>query len=208
MKQTAKIATLAIALCAGIGGSAFANGTYRAEPERAPVIPEAAPAPKPYTPPPAPVVKSTSEIGPYVSGSVGVGIPGNSNLKTGYVLNGALGYNFDPMRAEVAVGYQTHDLKHFDDDISYLSVMANGYYDFEAMSGVKPYLMAGAGVASIDRSWASDNNTSFAWQLGAGVGVQIADRTTLDLGYRYFRPDNGNTDFQGHNIMAGIRYQF
>jgi opacity protein-like surface antigen len=206
MKQTTKIATLAIALCAGISGSAFANGTYRAEP--APVMPEAAPAPKPYTPPPPMPVKPISEVGPYVSGSVGLGISGKGDADTGYVLNGAVGYNFDPIRAEAAIGYQSHDIKDSDDHISFLSFMANGYYDIDAGSGVKAYVMGGAGVADTDRSWTSNDNTNFAWQVGAGVGFKVADRTTLDLGYRYFRPVNGNMDFQAHNIMAGIRYQF
>ena len=55
---------------------------------------------------------------------------------------------------------------------------------------------------------------AFAWQLGAGVGVKVAERTTLDLGYRYLKPNSFDTHGLGdgklecHNIMLGLRYQF
>lgn len=205
MKQTVRFTTLALALFIGLGSTALGNGTETPRTEEAPLMQESAP------PPPAPEMPMPREepslSGPYVSGSAGVGIAGNEGVKTGYVLNGAVGYNFNPLRLEAAVGYQRHDLKHINGRVSYLSFMANGYYDFEAGYGVMPYLMAGMGVAIADRTRRSDDS-SFAWQVGTGIGVKIADRTMFDLGYRYFRPDNGGLNLESHNIMAGIRYQF
>ena len=206
MKKTTKIATLAIALFAGVSGSAFANGTYRAEP--APVTPEAAPAPRPYNPPtPVPVAKS--DVGYYVSGAAGVGLAGTQDYETGYVLNAAFGYNFNPIRVEAAAGYQHHELKNFSNfNVGFWSLLANAYYDFDAGSGIKPYVGGGLGVANTDRSWTDSSDTNFAWQVGGGLGFKVGDQTTLDIRYRYFRPVNGNMDFQFHNITAGIRYQF
>lgn len=209
MKKSAKTATLALALFTGISSSALANGNDRYPTESESVKPTVSPESEPYrqkavsTP-----AISSSDTGPYVSGSIGAGFPDRDDFKTGYLLNGGIGYNFNPIRVEAAVGYQHHDLKHFDDDVSYLSFMGNGYYDFDAGSGIKPYLMAGAGVTSTDKSWSDNNSTNFAWQVGAGLGFKISDNTTFDLGYRYFRPDNGETSSHVHNVQAGIRYQF
>ncbi len=94
--------------------------------------------------------------------------------------------------------------------------MANGYYDFDTESEIIPYLMAGAGVADVNVSWATDNATSFVWQFGAGVGFKVDNNITLDLGYRYIRtaglecPNQPTIDVSWHSqqIMAGVRYQF
>lgn len=218
MKKTATMATLAVALLAGMNGTAMANGRQMPPPEPQTYMPPPAPAPA-YRPAP---LASTAEEGPYVSGSVGIGIPGtwkedfggDHDMKTGIVLDGAIGYNFGTTRAEVAVGYQQHDFNIFDEDVSFLTIMANGYYDFDMDSAARPYLMAGAGMASVDMSWADDPRSIFAWQVGAGLGFKVADNTTLDLGYRYFRPTDlnspgfGEVKWEGHNILAGLRYQF
>lgn len=160
---------------------------------------------------------------PYVSCSAGIGIPGDwveqgwgtEKLDSGLVLNGALGYNYGSARLEAAVGYQQHDWKYSLDDGSFLTVMANGYYDIETSSGITPYVMAGAGILNTDVSWSSDTDTSFAWQVGAGLGFKIDENLTFDVGYRYLRPEglqspgNGNdVDWETHNILAGIRYDF
>lgn len=265
---------LAVALLAGVSGTAWANGTEMPPPE-----------PSPYTPPPAPVeapapppAAKADNTGFYISGAVGLGMPGSfktdyspaerpvetcpteeskvdgkkdSNcgipkdrkcdsggnavqptctseteeyidtangadfdLKSGLVLNGAIGYNFGSARLEGAVGYQKHDFKDMDDDLSLLTAMVNAYYDFDVDSSVKPYIMGGLGMARVDMSWTSDNEDVFAWQVGAGLGLNVADSTTLDLGYRYLKPNEFDTHGLGdgklecHNVMLGLRYQF
>ncbi len=206
MKQTAKLAMLAIALSAGISGTAMANGNDRPMPEKY-TAPPAAPASESVVrPAAAPIVESRSNTGPYVSGNIGAAIPGKDYIKTGYLLNGAVGYNFDPVRVEGAVGYQRNELETVGGHVFYWTFMGNAYYDFDEMSGVKPYVTAGAGVAN--GHWANRSSTDFAWQVGAGLGVKIAERTMLDIGYRYFKPDDGNVVFSSHNVTAGIRYQF
>jgi opacity protein-like surface antigen len=225
MKQTLKIATIAVAVFAGIGGTAYANGTFREAP--APVIvPKVVtppPAPTPPPPQPAPPAKAPSSAGPYISGAVGLGIPQNAEfdgvaykMDNGIVYNGAIGYDFKPGRIELGVGYQAHDYTDFPQygDISALTVMANGYYDFEASKDVFPYVMAGLGIADINTPDDYVNETVFAWQIGAGVGFKVAKDVTLDVGYRYLKPDdmtsvqNENVSWAGHNVMVGLRYQF
>ncbi|RXK87707.1 porin family protein [Chlorobaculum sp. 24CR] len=214
MKQTSKMVMVAAALLAGFSGNAWANGTEM-PPEPAPYTPPPAPMEAP-APAPAPVVKACDE-GMYISGAAGIGFASldsgqnifNDDLDSGLVLNGALGYNFGSARLEAAVGYQSHDLSNYDEDVSLLTVMANAYYDFDAGSGVKPYVMAGAGIANADSS-DDDSETVFAWQVGAGLGFEVAECTTLDLGYRYLKPNDfdNNVKFESHNVTLGLRYQF
>lgn len=68
-----------------------------------------------------------------------------------------------------------------------------------------------------DGDWETDG-TGFAYQLGAGVQVDVADNITLDLGYRYKAvPDltlnNSNDDWQNfdlstHVFQAGLAFKF
>lgn len=219
MKKITRMATLGVFLLAGgVSGTALANGTSAPEPEPVRYMPPP-PEPAPAPPPPAPV--AMCETGPYISGAVGIGIPeklkstyeGDADMDTGLALNGAIGYNFGGARLEAAVGYQKHDFSNSDDDISLLTVMANAYYDIDTGSDITPYIMAGAGMAHVDMSW-DETDDVFAWQVGAGLGFKVADCTTLDLGYRYLKPNKFETDSRNdaklavHNIMLGLRYQF
>jgi opacity protein-like surface antigen len=218
MKQTSKMVMVAVALLAGVSGTAWANGT------------EVPPEPTPYTPPPAPMkapvpppLVKAERTGTYISAAIGVGIPGSLDtedegdldLDNNLVLNGAIGYNFGSVRLEGAVGYQNHDLSNIDDeDIALLTIMANAYYDFDAGSGIKPYIMGGAGIANVDTSWDDQDEIVFAWQIGAGLGFEVAYNTTVDVGYRYLKPSDFENDSVGtikcesHNMMLGLRYQF
>jgi opacity protein-like surface antigen len=167
---------------------------------------------------------------PYVSGSVGLGIAGDFKepalgyiygVDSGFVVNGAVGYDFDGFRVEGAVGYQENDYTNDTLGASLLSVMANGYYDFNAGEGFKPYVMAGLGIAHIIADddpiypdpWLDE--TYFAWQLGAGVGYEVSENITIDVGYRYLKPEGiecashaTDVSWESHNILAGIRYKF
>jgi len=204
MKQNAKIATLAVALFSGISATALGNGT-----EMPPPPPPAPPqASEQYIQPSTPVSRPQSNAGMYISGAAGVAIPGNGDIDTGYELNAAIGYDFDPGRVEFAVGYQQNDLTYFNGDVSYWTFMANGYYDFDAGAGIKPYLMGGLGVADEHFSPNDHSNTIFAWQVGTGLGFKIDKNTTFELGYRYFMPEGNDVNVSSHNILAGIRYRF
>ncbi|MEC9486562.1 MAG: outer membrane protein [Prosthecochloris sp.] len=176
---------------------------------------------------------------PYVSASAGLGILTNSDgeigdteyndvfdYKSGFVVNGALGLDGDMYRVEGAVGYQVNDIdKHLEEEVpddadaevSILSFMANGYVDLEMDSApVTPYVMAGLGIASVDFDvdGNSEDESVFAYQFGAGVGIQATPNVMVDLGYRYFatsdveipaHDDSAELDIDSHNFMAGVR---
>jgi len=116
-------------------------------------------------------------------------------------------------------------------DIMMLTVWANAFYDFDLQSAWKPYVGGGLGFTrvSIDSksttgsSLADDEDTVFAYQIGAGLGYELSrsqERTlTATLDWRYFGCDDpavkGNvtgtkfhSEIDGHYAGAGIRYSF
>lgn len=219
MKQTSRMVMVAVALLAGVSGTAWANGTEMPPAEPSVYTPPPAPMEAP-APAPPPLVK-TERTGLYISGAVGIGMPGSLDtdagdidLDNGLVLNGAVGYNFGSARLEAAIGYQNHDLNLFNSDVALLTLMANAYYDIDTDSSVRPYIMGGVGLANAHTSWDDEDETELAWQVGAGLGFEITDNTTLDLGYRYLKPNDffnafmGNVKSKSHNVMLGLRYQF
>lgn len=118
--------------------------------------------------------------------------------------------------------------------------LANAYVDLGTWSGITPYVGAGAGAARITFSnfrdinvpnagiaYAGDDTVwNFAWALHAGLGVEITDRLTLDLGYSYVHLGDGQTgdtiafdgtnainnpmvfeDITSHDLKFGLRYK-
>ncbi|MGE0256005.1 MAG: OmpA family protein [Alphaproteobacteria bacterium] len=181
--------------------------------------------------------------GLYISGGAGWSLPEDSDFSGGGVSsadlengwNGVLGlgYGFaSGFRGEVEGGYHRNNV----DDINGVSaggnfrawsLMGNVYYDFRGLLGsVTPYVGAGLGGARVDANSISpvgassvdDDDTSFAWQLMAGVAVPLAEQLDGTLGYRYFAAPNldYNTaagasidaDYRTHSIMVGLRYSF
>lgn len=176
--------------------------------------------------------------GPYLSGNLGItmptdsdvseaGISGEISYDAGFAIGAALGYNFGVGRVEGEIGYKTADADEIevdglgsasiDGDMSVFSVMANGYIDLNASPTVKPYLMAGIGMANVALDSndvdVDDDDTVFAYQVGAGVGFALNNKVTLDIGYRYMGtedPEIEGTDVEygSHNVLAGVRVQF
>ncbi|HET8882944.1 MAG TPA: OmpA family protein, partial [Solimonas sp.] len=98
--------------------------------------------------------------------------------------------------------------------------MANAWYDIDFGSWVVPYLGGGVGYqrTEMSSSGIDDSDNGFAWQLGAGLGFLLNERTTLSLDYRYAvasdpgydTADGGKlkTEYQSHNVGLGLRYSF
>jgi opacity protein-like surface antigen len=187
-----------------------------------------------------------ADKGMYVSGNLGLTMLSDSDLSEGsingeisfdpgIVIGGALGYDYGNIRAEGEITYRMSDMDEatigfdpvffplcpctgsIDGDVSALSFMANGYYDFPvANSSVAPYLGGGIGVANVSYDFAGigdDSDLVFAYQLMAGIGFEINPSTTLTAGYTYF--GTTDADFQGtkatvesHNFSLGARFMF
>ena len=170
------------------------------------------------------------------------------DLGSGVNLLGAIGCDYGSYRFEGEVGYQQNNLKSgvesvdgtltppyaMKGDVSVLSLMGNGYCDFDLGQKVEFYTTAGVGVAQISFHHENDvanpdpgytgHETAFAWQVGAGFTAPIADHVKLDLRYRYFTtteatfPDSGatakalasmyNTSVSSHSGLLGLRADF
>ncbi len=187
---------------------------------------------------------------------------GHTGFKTGYLVNGAIGYDFGSFRLEGEIGYQNNAVESFSgfvvekasfayppfnstDTASYnqkpsgnvkqtiLSCMVNVYLDLDLKSKqVRPYVMGGLGSASVSRDYTtisksvSYNEDVFAWQVGAGLAFRVSNKSTIDVGYRYFAtddvhfndnhyidPDNASyaqtgmkDSVSGHQVTVGFRY--
>ena len=120
-------------------------------------------------------------------------------------------------------------------DVSAFTTMANLYADLGTWHGVTPYVGAGIGASYINVSGydytnpngitgsvRGDKNWSFSWALMAGVGYEVTDNLTLDVGYRYLNLGDGKTKktgggfngdvpvkikhLQAHEMRVGVRY--
>lgn len=150
---------------------------------------------------------------------------------TGLAFGIALGYGFDNnMRIEGELAYQKNDVDKIgafgvsvdaNGDTSSLAFLLNGYYDFVNDSALTPFISAGIGFAKVEINdfsvmgvtLGSEDDTVFAYQVGAGVGYAVTEKTTLDLKYRYFGTadpefDTTEAEYSSHNFYFGIRYSF
>jgi outer membrane autotransporter protein len=161
------------------------------------------------------------------------GVPADIEYNVGYSLSGVGGVEFNNgLRLEGELTYKSADMDKFklnglnesiNSDISVLGALASAYFDFKNTSPFTPYLGGGLGIATIylgrgtDSTGAlifnKDDDTVFAYQVGAGVGINAGSHLTIDLGYRYFGTTDPEfkdfkADFSSHNLTAGLRYKF
>lgn len=176
---------------------------------------------------------------PYIGLSVGIVMPNDSSMRVvdddisfkyddGFAAAVALGQRFGRFRGEIEFSYLRFKLDtatyqqlstSVDGAFSSLSLLANGYLDFVNDSAVTPFLTAGIGGSRVrigDTGYAAlegDNDTVFAYQVGAGVGVALDTETSIELKYRYFGTEDlnferGKMNFSAHNLFCCLRYSF
>ncbi len=118
-------------------------------------------------------------------------------------------------------------------------IMGNAYVDLGSWRGITPYVGAGIGASQNTISSFQDINTpnlgvaygnsasewNLAWALHAGLGIQVNDRLTLDLGYSYLHLGDAHSgdlitytgtntvnnpmvfnDLTSHDFKFGLRY--
>ncbi len=122
------------------------------------------------------------------------------------------------------------------------TLFLNAYYDFHNSTAFTPYVGAGIGMAFLNTkgdiggwddtagdgtsgSTGSRTVTNFAWNVGAGVGYDITENFTVDLGYRFaglgeaqtkwIKDDTGYNWAKAkaeavymHQVMLGLRVTF
>jgi opacity protein-like surface antigen len=189
------------------------------------------------------------QMGPYVTGFLGVTVPSDTDVTTtdyaagqtynervrfnpGVSIGGAGGFDFGFLRLEGELSYKEADIKSITDktggnqyrdidgNLGALAFMANAFFDIHNATPVTPYVGGGIGFATlhIDNIYATDSSnarnlkyprdddTVFAYQVGAGLDIAINRRYSLDLGYRYFITDRAH--FSRHDLDSnGIRFE-
>lgn len=119
----------------------------------------------------------------------------------------------------------------FEGDIEAFTLLANVYYDFDlsAYGGATgtaanfvPFVGGGLGVAYLNANLEEINNVSlndeeddtvFAWQIVAGFAYNFTPNVAATVRYAYFATsdpefDDVDSEYSGHNVLAGIRYNF
>ena len=123
---------------------------------------------------------------------------------------------------------------------SELLFLANAYADLGTYYGMTPYVGAGIGTSrntisgfrdyapndNITNTAANHSQWQLAWALHAGIGVDLTDQATLDIGYSYTHLGNARTgevtpavpgfpndpftfrNLHSHDIKVGLRYRF
>ena len=172
------------------------------------------------------------------------GDEGDYSVETdpGYIVGGAVGMRiWDPVRLEVEVSYAEWDADRVTatdlpgsltdsmrGDLNALFLLGNIWFDIDTGTVFRPYLGGGAGVGWADAHASfddppigyGDGEMGFAFQLGGGVQVDLAEHVALDIGYRFkaildvdLDDVDGSgvyesADFYSHNIQGGIIFSF
>lgn len=168
-------------------------------------------------------------------------IVGTVEWGSGIDLGASAGYDFGMIRAEAEVAYKDHgfdrivsgpdvieDSSDLDFDFTTWSAMVNALVDFGPDDGIQGFVGGGIGIAGTELdlrdnregNFDSDNDsdTTFAWQLLAGVRTPVTENLDVGLKYRYFRQDglefivsdsdDFNTDFSSHSVLLSLTYNF
>ena len=161
-----------------------------------------------------------SNIKTHYAATLGTNYSSTLHLKSGYLLGGAIGMQFNDMvRGEIELSHSSWKGKSYSyvattgatgsgsvsGRISATYLLANVWLDMKNESAFTPYAGGGLGVGwvhgNIDYGsgygHGNGKNTDFAFQLGVGVKYAFSDNLSLDLGYRY--KSIVNVDFKNHD---------
>lgn len=174
------------------------------------------------------------------------GIDGNQDkadwyLDFGFGAGGSAGYDFGDFRAEAEFSFQSANFRHgeeidkddkreADDNLTVMSMLANGFFDLDTGTPFVPFIGIGAGAVNLavkldDGNDATDpdfegSGWGFAYQANVGVAYEIIDAVALTLGYKFFGtletqvtdPDNEERyvkpTLMAHRAELGVRFSF
>ncbi len=121
-----------------------------------------------------------------------------------------VGHAYDNgFRTEAEVARRNNDISGTSSDVEATTFMINVLYDFNRGGRFQPYIGVGAGYAKVELG--DDDDSNWAWQATAGVGVPVNERLVFDLGYRFLSVDdldfNGvDAEYEHQAVTVGLRY--
>jgi OmpA-OmpF porin, OOP family len=138
----------------------------------------------------------------------------NTEYDAGFTGGAFVGKKMGNYRAELEGIYEESDVDGANRTTEFSGALVNGYYDFKNASRFTPYVGAGIGYGKVRYSsdTAGVNSSSedaLAYQGVAGVGYELNPCWTLTGEYRYLgTTEAGDTRYQSHSALAGVRYSF
>ena len=157
---------------------------------------------------------------------------GDMEYDTGYTIGGAVGYMMEKFRLEGELSYQANDIdkvsgaggsEPVNGDVTALTLLFNGYFDFDTGRIWTPYITGGLGYSKVeaDIEGLSEDDNVFTYQLGVGVGFAMSETLTLDWGYRYLGAEDFSYRYSdpsgsitldaviaSHNLTVGLHFAF
>ncbi|MEQ1616881.1 MAG: OmpA family protein [Terricaulis sp.] len=136
----------------------------------------------------------------------------SADLDDGWLADVGIGHAYgNGVRAELELARRNNDINQTNEEADATSLMLNGFYDFNRDGRFQPYIGLGIGYANVEI--ANFDDSDFAWQALAGVGVKLSERTMFDIGYRLFNVDGLDlggveTDYEHQAVTLGLRHQF
>ncbi len=136
--------------------------------------------------------------------------------RSDFMLGGFVGYHYSFFRFEGE--YMYHPQRSFAGGTSKIetqTAMGNLYFSPPMRSALKPYFMGGAGAAFHSAKVAnqSDDNITFAWQIGAGVELEFTENVFLEVGARYTDMRTAEMkdiefDVKSLSCFGGLRFEY
>lgn len=171
-------ALLGLSLMAGVSSTAFAADAYA----------------------PADVVTMS---GWYLRGDAGWSwLNSGDDADNGFLLGGGVGYQFnDNLRADLRGDYAGIG----DEHAHFGSILGNVYFDIPTQTMITPYVGAGIGYG-----WSGVENgdhDGVAYGLMAGLGINLTDHVSADVGYRFRQIIDGDSNY-ANEALVGLRYSF
>ena len=165
------------------------------------------------------------------------------DLDFGFSAGGAAGYDFGDFRTEAEFSFQSANFLHADeikgdkkadDNLTVMSVMANGFFDLDTGTPFVPFIGIGVGAVNLSVKLfdGPDDNKAdfegsgwgFGYQANVGVAYEIVDAVALTLGYKFFGTletqvtdagaDSETDDMyvkptlMAHRAELGVRFRF
>ena len=162
----------------------------------------------------APVPNVTAEdseaIGLYLRGDLGWSFLdwSGGDDDNALVVGGGVGYQFnDNMRADVTLDWAGDYNVAPGADMSTTTVLGNLYFDWANDSIFTPYIGAGLGYGWVNDAPSGDDS-GIAYDLAAGVSMDLTDNVAVDLGYRFRDTMISGSDPTEHQVSAGVRFSF
>ncbi|MFT3964566.1 MAG: outer membrane beta-barrel protein [Sphingobium sp.] len=127
-----------------------------------------------------------------------------TKFKSGFTGELGGGYDFGMFRIEQAGGYMSVKAKGLNGDDFFgegrnkaMYVQLGAYVDIPTGTMIEPYVGGGVGVARVDANLTrtddllgttsaySGKDWGLLWHVGAGVGIKVAPKMTVEIGGRY-----------------------